>query len=77
MSVNHPLKLRPFGSSVGVIIPKEILGELNVAEGDTVYLTRSPEGYRIVAHNPNFPKIMEAYSRVARKYRNALRELSK
>ena len=75
--MTHALKLRPFGSSVGVIIPKEILGSLNVKEGDTVFLTHGHDGYRVVAHDPNFAQAMEIYSRGAKKYRNALRELSK
>jgi putative addiction module antidote len=75
--MTHALKLRPFGSSVGVIIPKEILGSLNVAEGDTVYLTQGADGYRVVAHDPNFAQAMEIYRRGAKKYRNTLRELSK
>jgi putative addiction module antidote len=73
----HALKFRPFGSSVGVIIPKEVLGNLNVAEGDTVYLTEGPDGYRVVAHDPNFGKAMEIYRLVAKDYRNTLRELAK
>ncbi|MGA7724595.1 MAG: AbrB/MazE/SpoVT family DNA-binding domain-containing protein [Opitutaceae bacterium] len=75
--MTHALKLRPFGSSVGVIIPKEILGSLNVAEGDTVYLTQSQDGYRVVAHDPNFAKAMAIYRDVAKEYRNTLRELAK
>jgi putative addiction module antidote len=75
--MTHALKLRPFGSSVGVIIPKEILGSLNVAEGDTVYLTQSQDGYRVVAHDPNFANAMEVYKGIAKKYRNTLRELAK
>jgi putative addiction module antidote len=75
--MNHALKLRPFGSSVGVIIPKEVLGNLNVAEGDTVYLTQGQDGYRVVAHDPNFVQAMELYHRGAKKYRNTLRALSK
>ena len=75
--MTHALKLRPFGSSVGVIIPKEILGNLNVTEGDTVYLTQGPDGYRVVANDPDFPKAMEIYRAVAKQYRNTLRELAK
>jgi putative addiction module antidote len=75
--MTHALKLRPLGSSVGVIIPKEILGSLNVAEGDTLYLTQSQDGYRLVAHDPNFPKVMEVYKEVAKDYRNTLRQLAK
>jgi putative addiction module antidote len=75
--MTHALKLRPFGSSVGVIIPKDILGRLNVREGDVVYLTEGQDGYRLVAHDPNFAQAMEIYHRGAKKYRNTLRELSK
>ena len=75
--MTHAIKLRPFGSSVGVIIPKEVLGSLNVSEGDTVYLTQSPDGYKLVAHDPNFAKAMEIFKDVAKKYRNTLRELAK
>ncbi len=75
--MTHALKLRPFGSSVGVIIPKDVLGSLNVREGDTVFLTEGQDGYRVVAHDPNFAQAMEIYHRGAGKYRNTLRELSK
>ena len=75
--MTHALKLRPFGSSVGVIIPKEVLGSLNVKEGDTVFLTQGQDGYRVVANDPDFEKTMEIYRRGANKYRNTLRELSK
>jgi putative addiction module antidote len=75
--MTHALKLRPFGSSVGVIIPKEVLGSLNVKEGDTVFLAQGQDGYRVVAHDPNFAKAMDIYRRGASKYRNTLRELSK
>lgn len=74
--MTHALKLRPFGSSVGVIIPKEVLGNLNVAEGDTVYLTQAQDGYRVVANDPSFAKAMEMYRTVAKDYRNTLRELA-
>ena len=75
--MTHALKLRPFGSSVGVIIPKDILGSLNVREGDVVFLTEGQDGYRVVAHDPNFAQAMEIFHRGAKKYRNTLRELSK
>jgi hypothetical protein len=38
------LKLRKIGNSVGVVLPKEALSRLNVAEGDTVALTEAPDG---------------------------------
>jgi len=48
-----------------------------VGEGDTLYLTETPEGYQIVAHDPDFERAMETAEGFMKRYRNALRELSK
>jgi hypothetical protein len=53
------------------------LGSLNVAKGDAVHLTQGCDGFRVVAHDPNFPNVMEVYKQVAKDYRNPLRELAK
>jgi putative addiction module antidote len=71
------LKLRSIGNSVGAVIPKEVLSRLNVAEGDTVYLTEAPDGYRITPYNPDFADQMGAARAVMKKRRNVLRELAK
>ena len=42
------LKLRKIGNSYGVVLPKEVLGRLRLAEGDRLFLTETPDGgYRI------------------------------
>jgi putative addiction module antidote len=46
------LKLTAIGHSVGVILPKEALAALKLQKGDTVYLTESPEGYRLTPYYP-------------------------
>lgn len=72
------LKLRKIGNSVGVVLPKEALGRLNAAEGDTIVLTESTDGgFRLTATHPKFAEKMAAAERISRKYRNALRELAK
>jgi putative addiction module antidote len=71
------LKLTAIGTSVGAIFPKEVLARLRVAKGDTVFLTESPDGYRITPYDPEFEQIMEIAGRVMQKHRNALRELAK
>ncbi|WP_188411310.1 AbrB/MazE/SpoVT family DNA-binding domain-containing protein [Agaricicola taiwanensis] len=71
------LKLRNIGNSVGAVIPKDVLARLNVAEGDTVYLTESPDGYRITPYNPDFATQMDAARTVMKRRRNVLRELAK
>jgi len=42
-----PLKLMQIGNSVGFVLPKEAASHLKVEKGDIVYLTESPDGYRI------------------------------
>jgi putative addiction module antidote len=37
------LKLRKIGNSVGVVLPKEALTHLKVAEGDTLTLTETSD----------------------------------
>jgi putative addiction module antidote len=43
------LKVRRVGNSLGVVLPKEAAAPLQVSEGDTVFLTKHPEGgYRVL-----------------------------
>ena len=71
------LKLRQVGNSVGAVLPKEALARLNVGEGDSLFLTETPDGFRVTAHDPNFEKVMKSVEKVMRRYRNTLRELAK
>ena len=71
------LKLTKVGNSTGVILPKEALAKLKVEQGDTVYLTEAPDGLRITPYDPDFERQMALARRVAKKRRNALRELAK
>jgi putative addiction module antidote len=71
------LKLTKIGNSTGVVLPKEVLAKLNVEQGDTVYLTEAADGMRITPYDPDFERQMALARRVAKKRRNALRELAK
>jgi putative addiction module antidote len=71
------LKLTRIGNSVGVVLPKEVLARLKVEQGDTIYLTESPEGFRITPHDPNFETQMVAAEEVMRENRDVLRLLAK
>ena len=54
------LKLTQIGNSVGVVLPKELLGLLHLEKGDTLYATESPEGVRLTPFDPEFEQQMEA-----------------
>jgi putative addiction module antidote len=71
------LKLTSIGNSVGLVLPKDVLAKLKVEKGDVVYLTESPEGYRLTPYDPAFERQMEIARGVMKKRRNALRELAR
>ncbi|MCZ8189462.1 MAG: AbrB/MazE/SpoVT family DNA-binding domain-containing protein [Microcystis aeruginosa] len=71
------LKICKIGNSLGASFPKEVLDKLQVGEGDTIYVTETPDGVQLTTYDPEFEQIMEAASQVTRRYRNALRELAK
>ncbi len=71
------LKLTAIGNSVGFVLPKEALARLRVAKGDSVYITETPDGYRLTPYDPSFEQQMQAARLVMKKRRLALRELAK
>ena len=71
------LKLRAIGNSVGVILPRELLAELNVGEGDTLSVVRTPDGIRLAKADPEFERQMETARRLMNRWHNVLRELAK
>jgi putative addiction module antidote len=75
--MNKPLKLIPIGNSTGAVFPKELLQELGVRQGDTLLVTRTPEGVELRPGDPEFESEMEILRDVMRSRRSALRELAK
>ena len=71
------LKLVQIGNSVGFVLPKEAASKLKVEKGDVVFLTESPDGYRISPYDPFFEKQMKAAERIMKKRRDVLRALAK
>jgi putative addiction module antidote len=70
-------KLRAIGNSTGIVLPKEVLAELDLKQDDKVFLVKTEDGYKITAYDETFRKQMEAAQEGMQKYRNALRELAK
>jgi len=71
------LKLTAIGNSAGVVLPKEVLARLKLDKGDTVYLTESPDGYRLTPYNPEFEQQMDTARKIMKRRRAVLRELAK
>ena len=60
-----------------VVLPKEALTHLKVAEGDTLTLTETSDGLRLTPANREFERSMATFASLNRRYRNALKELAK
>ena len=70
------VKITTIGSSVGIVLPREILNRLHVEKGDTLYLTESPDGIRISCYDPNLAKKLDAMEQVMRENRDVLKKLA-
>jgi putative addiction module antidote len=75
--MTHKTKVRAIGTSSGVILPRDVLEEMNVQNGDELALVRTENGFELVPFDPAFDEMMAVYRRGAKKYRNALRELAR
>lgn len=75
-TMTYKLKLRKIGNSTGVIINKELLDKMRVAEGDTIIAVETPTGVELSAYDPTVARQMEAAEKVMRKQRDVLRKLA-
>ncbi len=50
---------------------------MKLAKGDTLYITETPDGYRLTPYNPEFESQMTVARKTMKKRRAALRELAK
>jgi putative addiction module antidote len=71
------LKARAVGNSTGLTLPREVTDRLKIHNGDTVYLTEAPDGYRLTPYNPDFEAQMTIAESIMRRYKDALRQLAK
>lgn len=71
------LTLRAIGNSVGVVLPKDLLARLRVGEGDILQVVETPDGFRLIRHDPEFERQMAVPREVMRRRRAVLHELAK
>ena len=72
------LKVRKVGNSLGLVLPKEVIGRLRTAEGEEVFLVEGPNNtYRLTPFDPDFEKKMAKAEQIMSRYKNTLHVLSK
>ena len=73
----NTIKLRKIGNSLGLVLTKDLTDALGVAQGDTLFAVKTPEGIMLTPYDPDFAAVIEQNRRYMRRHRNALRELAK
>jgi putative addiction module antidote len=74
--MNMQVKITKIGNSAGIILPKDVLARLRVGQGDSLYVTETPDGVRLTASNPDFAAKMEMAEAIMREDRDILRVLA-
>ena len=68
--------VRKVGNSLGITLPKTIVDNYQLAEGDELNLVEARDGIILTPFNPEFTGWVEAYEKANKKYRNVLRKLA-
>lgn len=72
------LKVRKFGNSLGVVLPKDVINRLRTKDGEPLFLIEAPDGgYRLTPYDPAFEKKMTKAEDIIARYRNTLHVLAK
>jgi putative addiction module antidote len=72
------LKVRKFGNSLGVVLPKEVINRLHTGDGEPLFLIEASDGsYKLTPYDPAFEKKMAKADDIISRYRNTLHVLAK
>ena len=71
------LKIIQIGNSLGVILPKKLLEEMNVAKGDRLAVDRRGDGWRVAPFEVGYDVQMDVANLVMKQFRPVLRALAK
>jgi putative addiction module antidote len=74
--ITSTAKVLTVGSSIGIVLPKEILAHLKVQKGDSLFISETPDGIKLTPYDQEFAEEMEAGRRIMRKHRDVLRKLA-
>ncbi len=73
----HKTAVRRVGNSLGITLPKTIIDNYHLSEGDALHLIETDDGVVLTPFNPKFTEWVKAYERTNKRYRNTLRALAK
>lgn len=76
-NMTDTLKVRRFGGSLGILLPKNVTDSLALREGDDLFVSATPEGISITPYDPDFAAALDDAREFMRTHREAFRELAK
>jgi putative addiction module antidote len=71
------LKIIQMGNSLGVILPKKLLEEMNVAKGDRLAVDRRGDGWRVAPFEVGYDIQMSVANIIMKRRRKLLKLLAK
>jgi putative addiction module antidote len=71
------VRVRKVGNSLGILLTKDVIEVLGVAEGDQLFAVRTPDGIRLTPFDPDFATAIESTRDYMRRHRDAMHELAK
>jgi putative addiction module antidote len=72
----YTVKVTTVGSSVGIVLPKDLLAKLHIEKGDTLHITETQDGLQLTPYDEKFEHTMEAAGKMMRRYRDTLKKLA-
>ena len=72
------LKVRKFGNSLGVVLPREVIDRLKTGNGEPLYLIEGPDGtYQLTPYDVGLKKKRARAEALIKRYKNTLHTLAK
>jgi putative addiction module antidote len=71
------ITVRKVGGSVGATLPKDLADRFGLEAGDTILAVETPDGILLTPYDRLTAEALQAAATLSKKYRNALRELSR
>jgi putative addiction module antidote len=72
------LEIKKIGNSTGIILPKELLAEMNFSQGDWLHVSKAGDkSLKLSPYDPKHEEALKIAREVMREYRDTFKALAK
>ena len=72
------LEIKKIGNSTGIILPKELLAQLKLTQGDSVFVTTGPDRtFQVSPYDADHEETMKIAREVMKEYQDTFKALAK